>query len=287
MTQGCLIFSYDGEIDYGSQAVVAAALVNKNLGIPVSLVTNKNTLENIESKFKKLPFDQILINEPLDDENKRILTNETGRRKKISFINGNRYTAWYITPYDETLVIDSDFLVLSNSLNRFWNSKYSFLITPGALDLNSHMGPTEYFLSSYSIKQLWATVIMFKKDEESKLLFDLAQHIKDNYSYYGELYYFDAGQFRNDFAFSIACHVLSGMGQDRWYGELPIPLLIKDVDDICTVRSDQITYLLKDYSKIENFLLCRSKGQDAHVMNKCSILNKLPELLTIADFVNE
>ena len=283
MTRGCLIFAYDGEIDYGSQAVVAAALVNKNLSIPVSLVTNIKTLENIKNKFKDLPFDQILLNDPIDDKNKRILTQGSTYRESVSFVNGNRYTAWYITPYKETLIIDSDFLVLSNTLNNFWDSEYSFLITPGAVDLSSDKNPRDYFLSSYSLRQLWATVIMFKKDEESKMLFDLVVHIKENYAYYAGLYYFDSGQFRNDFAFSIACHILGGQGQYQWHGELPSPVFIRDVDDIYEVSSDQVTYLLKDYAKEGNFIVCRTKDQDAHIMNKHSILSKVPELLSLTD----
>lgn len=47
MKKGCLIFAHDGSIDYGSQAVLAAKLAIKHLGVPVSLVTDADTLSLI------------------------------------------------------------------------------------------------------------------------------------------------------------------------------------------------------------------------------------------------
>ena len=61
MNKGCLIFAYNGDIDYGSQAVLAAKLVNKHLKVPVSVVTNADTLSSISEKFKNLPFDKVIF----------------------------------------------------------------------------------------------------------------------------------------------------------------------------------------------------------------------------------
>jgi alpha-N-acetylglucosamine transferase len=129
MTRGCIIFAYDGEIDYGSQAVVAAKLVQRHLGVPVSIITDVDTYESIQTKFNQLPFDKIILTDIPNDKNKRILSNGTRSSNLISFVNGNRNHAWELTPYDRTLVIDSDFLVLSNVLNQYWDVDYDFLIT--------------------------------------------------------------------------------------------------------------------------------------------------------------
>ena len=278
MNKGCLIFAYNSDIDYGSQAVIAAKLAVKHLGVPVSVVTNQETLDALNTKFKKLPFDKIILTDTPSEKNKRRLRNGQGSHQIISFVNGNRSNAWDLTPYDRTLIIDSDFLVFSNKLNQYWKSDFAFLINPGMNDLSTvGQDPTDYHLSKYSINLLWATNIMFTKNAEAKLFFDIAHHVKNNYSYYAGLYHFDAGQYRNDFSFSIACYIIGE------YGELPCPAFIRDVDDIYKIEKDQIIYILKDYSKSENSLLARTKNQDVHIMNKHSILDNLEGLLAIAN----
>ena len=286
MTRGCIIFAYNGEIDYGSQAVVAAKLVQRHLGVPVSIITDVDTYESIQTKFNQLPFDKIILTDIPNDKNKRILSNGTRSSNLISFVNGNRNHAWELTPYDRTLVIDSDFLVLSNALNQYWDVDYDFLITPGMIDLAQvDRDPKDFYISKYSISMLWATNIMFTKNAESKLVFDLVLHIKENYAYYAALYYFDPVHFRNDYAFSIACHIMSNHGQDPWHGELPCPVLIRDIDEIHKVQEEQITFILKDRKTSNNSILARTKHQDVHVMNKYSILNKLDDLLKVAENV--
>jgi hypothetical protein len=278
MNKGCLIFAYNADIDYGSQAVLAAKLANKYLGVPVSVVTNQETLDFLNEKFSELPFDQIVLTGTPPEKNQRGLRDGQKSQKVVSFINGNRGNAWELTPYDRTLIIDSDFLVFSNKLNQYWESKHSFLINPGMIDLSDiERDARDYHLNKYSINLLWATNIMFSKNAEAKLFFDMVLHVKNNYSYYAGLYQFPSGQYRNDFSFSIACHILGE------YGELPCPVFIRDVDDIHQVDTDQITYVLKDYSKNGNSLLARTKDQDVHIMNKHSILNNFEGLIALAN----
>lgn len=280
MSQGCLIFSHNGEIDYGSQAVLAAKLAHKHLGIPISLISDADTVQSIKSKFSTLPFDNIIEVPKPNLINKRRLDG-----KLVSFINSNRNSAWELTPYDRTLLIDSDFLIFSNTLEKYWNSSNDFLITPGMLDLQENkIAPKEYEVSPYSINMLWATNIMFSKTPETKLLFELVEYIKKEYQYFSSLYEFDPRQYRNDYAFSIACHIFSAHGLDGWHGELPVPLLFKDSDEIINIKEDgQVTFLCKDFTKLDNYLLAKTKSQDVHIMNKKTILDNLDQLLELAN----
>jgi hypothetical protein len=65
MTQGALIFAHNSpDIDYGLMAIIAGGLAKKNLGIPVSLVTDLGTLNWLEesgtlAKAKEV-FDKII-----------------------------------------------------------------------------------------------------------------------------------------------------------------------------------------------------------------------------------
>jgi hypothetical protein len=280
MTQGCLLFAHNGTLDYGSQAVLAAKLAIKHLKVPVSLVTDQSTLDSINSKFDgPLPFDQIiLVDRPLATNFRKL----KGIDGLVEFNNGNRSSAWDLTPYDRTLVIDTDFLIFSDRLNQYWDSSYDFLITPGMLELQEELvSAKEHKLSDTTINLLWATNIMFTKCPETKLIFDLVNYIRQEYQYYANLYDFYGGQFRNDFAFSIACHILSGHGGDPIYGELPVPLFFIDSDNILDVKENgQINFLIQT-RRLEP-LLVRTLDQDVHIMNKQSILDNLEKFMRLA-----
>ena len=280
MTRGCVIFAHNGDMDYGSQAVLSARLAIKYLNVPVSLISDRQTILDVHSKYSALPFDQIIeVAAPIKDNQRRL----NGEIK--DFINSNRSSVWDLTPYDRTLVIDSDFLIFSDELSKYWNNHHDFLITPGMMNLQeSTIAAAEYPISPYSINMLWATNIMFTKNATTKMLFDLVAYIRQEYKYYAELYDFDHSQFRNDFAFSLACHIMSAYGLDQWQGDLPIPAFFLDTAEIVNIKENgQITFLSKDLTKLNNYLVIRSKDQDVHIMNKHSILSNINQLLELAD----
>jgi hypothetical protein len=270
MKCGCLLFAHDGSIDYGSQAVLAARLAIKHLQVPVSLVSDAGTISAIKANFDQLPFEHIIEVPKPDTTNKRTLGSET-----LDFINGNRNTAWVLTPYERTLIIDTDFLIFSDKLNQYWKLPEDFLICGGMINFRE---PEEYLVSKYSIPMLWATNIMFSKTAETKILFDLVDYIKQEYKYFAGLYEFDDKQYRNDFAFSVACHILSAYGLDDWHGLLPSPILYKDTDHLIKIDKDHFVFLLEGHRKY----LMKSQGQDIHMMNKRDILNNLDSLLELA-----
>lgn len=283
MTRGCLLFAHNGDIDYGSQAVIAARLAKKHLGVPVCLVTDKDTLLDMGTKFDQLPFDDLIVVEKPITKNQRFLTIDGGSEKEfVSFINSNRHSAYDLTPYDRTLIIDTDFLIFSNALSAYWDSPYDFLITPGMRELQEEFTPPgQLKLSETTVNLLWATNIMFSKTLETKMLFDLVDYIKQEYRYYSYLYEFIGDQYRNDFTFTIACHIMSGHGIDKWHGELPIPLYFIDSDEIVNVTKEgQINFLIR--TRNGDHVLTKCQGQDVHIMNKRSLLANVDKFMELA-----
>jgi hypothetical protein len=283
MKNGCLLFAHNGNIDYGSQAMLAATLVKKYLNVPVSLVSDKETINDINSKFKNLSFDNIIeIEKPNNINQRRLYDQENKDYKIFDFINGNRHSAYKLTPYDRTLVIDTDFLVLSDNLSKYWSSD-EFFITPGMLLLqDDNTDPREHKVGPYSIDMLWATNIMFSKNEETEIFFNLIEFIKQEYYYYSNLYEFHPGQYRNDFVFSIACHIMSGHGLYPWHKELPIPLFFDDKCEILKIKENGDIIFLID--KHDTYVLAKSNNQDVHIMNKKSLLANLEQLLKLVDY---
>jgi hypothetical protein len=282
MNKGCIIFAHDSYFDYGSLAVLAARLSKKHLQVPVSLITDADTATAIESKFKELPFDKIIVIEKPSADNFRHFKVNDGYDKAI-WKNQNRFSAYELSPYDRTLVIDSDFLIFSNRLSQYWDDPNEFLISPGMFIADKDkMGSTEYVVDHKSINMLWATNLMFSKSNDTKKLFELVNYIKQEYQYYSSLYHYDVAQYRNDYTFSIACHIMSSFGLYPWHGELPIPLCFKELDEIVDIKSDgTITHLI-NYSPNE-YICMKSKDQDVHVMNKFAILNNFDQFMELAN----
>jgi hypothetical protein len=119
--------------------------------------------------------------------------------------------------------------------------------------------------------------VYFRKTPYCETFFNFVKHVRNNRDYYGNLYNWRSGIYRNDFSFSIAAHMLSGH-IDRQVPELPVRLYKTfDTDDIHGVmgKNDLMLYLEKIRSP-GDFILTRWKDVDVHIMNKWA-LNRISE----------
>ena len=265
MTRGILIFAHNSEtFDYVKIASIAARLAKKNLGLPVTLVTDADSLTSDVSVF-----DNLIVTEKPSTENTRVVDN-----KVDYFFNFNRHQAYELTPYDHTLLIDSDLLILTDRLNSYWDVNESFLICERMNDLvGQRLTNNEYRVGDKTIPLRWATAIMFKKDRQSKVIFNMVKKIQKDYRYYFDLYDFKLENFRNDIAFSIAAHIVKGFKDTEI--NLPPMLFINPNENIFSVDNGSIRLMLDSENKK---CMLSIKGADIHVMNKHDILKFEKEL---------
>lgn len=285
MNKGVLIFAHNSrQVDYALMAVIAGGLAKKKLDVPVSLVTDDSTLEwmkisKIFSKAKKI-FDKIIeIKKPITS-NQRLLV-DTYTSTMVPFVNSNRASVWELTPYDRTLLIDSDYLIFSNSLSEYWDVDAKFMIASSMNDVRGdRIGILDKHVSETGIPLLWATTIMFTKDKETKLIFDLVDYIRENYSYYADLFRFNPSMYRNDIAFSIARHMLGGFQYDE-KNNLPPILTASGRDLIHDVKEDKITLLVNDDMSEDNVVATTIVNRDIHMMNKQSIVRSAKKFMSL------
>ncbi len=285
MTQGILLFAHNSrDIDYSLLSTIAGGLAKKNLGMPVSLITDSSTLEwmiksNIHSTAKQI-FDQIILTDKPLTENKRNLYDGVDS-KVVPFINANRSSAWDLTPYERTLLIDADYLILSSQLNKFWNVDEDILISKSINDVYSQdrIGYHDRYISDTGIHLLWATTIMFTKNQKTKVFFDLVKSIKNNYRMYGDLYRFNIEQYRNDISFSIAKHIIDGF-ETNLISSLPPVLTAIDKDRLIDVDNNKLTFLINQ-NRVDDYFAATFCNVDLHVMNKQSIIRNANKLLGI------
>jgi hypothetical protein len=262
MTRGILMFAHNNKsFDYVKMATIAAKLASKNLGLPVSIIT--------DTPIENPIFDKVIITEKPSADNTRVVGNEVDY-----FFNFNRHLAYELSPYDHTLLIDSDLLIYSNRLNNYWDLNESFLICEAMNDLlGQRLSMGEYKVGDKNIPLRWATAIMFKKDRQAEIIFKTVKKIQKDYRYYCDLYGFKLENFRNDMAFSIAAHIVKGFRSADI--NLPPMLFVNMNEQLVEVDNGKLRFNLVGNGKST---LLSVKGADVHVMNKHDIIKFESEL---------
>jgi hypothetical protein len=285
MTKGVLLFAHNSpDIDYGLMSIIAGGLAKQNLGVPVSLVTDLGTLQWLEESgsLRKAQevFDKIIEVPRPYTKNVRNL-HDGFESKIIPFVNTNRYSVWELSPYDKTLLIDSDYLIFSNKLNEYWDVDAPVMMSHSMTDLTGDRGGIlDSKVSETGIHMFWATTVMFDKSSESEFFFKLVDFVKDNYVYYADLFRFNPKQFRNDIAFSVAKHIMNGFETELAY-TLPPILTVFDTDILHSVNNSQLTFLVSQPHDVSAFWAATTNGVDVHIMNKQSIIRNTASLLEL------
>lgn len=266
MTKGVLLFAQNGEFKYTDLAEIAARKVADFLNLPVSVVVNEH-YEN-----DKGLFDQI-INVSDEKIQYRMLKDGEDNFTKVKWLNFTRADAYDLSPYDETLVIDVDYILNSNWLNCCFESDKDFLIFNEHFDLSSKRNLTEFdYINPFSIKFYWATVFYFKKTQTTQMFFTLIKYIRDNWFYYCYLYQIKEMKYRNDFAFSIAIHLFFQHRVSKHFGFIPGKKFFTiDTDFLIKDNEQRFTFLVSNNND-STLQPVSVKNTDVHVMNKFSVL---------------
>jgi hypothetical protein len=272
MTNGVVLFAQNNTtIDYIKLAVYASNKIKKNLELPVSLITDnkKWLLDN----FPEHNFDQIIEIKAESTPQKKYFHDGTLASKKLDWHNQSRSSIFDLSPYDRTLVVDSDYIINSNVLNNAFLNDYDFQIYRNSFDLADWRTGTEFKrINQYSIPFYWATAFVFKKNDIMKSFFDLVAYIKNNWLYFRNLYNIESPAFRNDFAFSIAIHIMNGKTNGEFAVELPGTMTYAIDKDILVKADDNIMqFLIEKQNHPGEYTLVKTQGIDVHVMNKISL----------------
>jgi hypothetical protein len=203
--------------------------------------------------------------------------------KKLRFKNDIRVKSFELSPFDETLVIDCDYLINNDILKYCWQQPHDFLIHKQAMDLSGYRyDPRLVTLSDKSIDFYWATVFFFRKNKNTEIFFDYLNHIQENWNYYRYVYQIEQSLYRNDFAFSIAIHVMNGYQNGTWAHDLPGKLYYTIDKDILLEHTDtEMKFLIEKEKYRGEYTVIKTKGINVHVMNKFSISRILNEELNV------
>jgi hypothetical protein len=292
-SRGVIMFAHNNtEIDYFRLAVVNALLVQKNLGIKnVTVVTDPHSLKQGEKTLGKRLIKKAINNIIVIEKdkkfkalNQRLYKDTSHTTKYLPFYNVNRCDAYHLSPYDETLLIDVDYLILSDTLNHCWGHNNELMMNWKYQDIMyERKDPSLARLNDMGITMYWATVVYFRKTEYVESFFNIVSHVKNNPQFYKDLYQWQGTLYRNDYSFSIAAHMMSGF-VDKGIPQLPTTLYKSfDTDDIHSAIDENtiVMYLEKPRSP-GDFMLTKWQDIDLHIMNKWAINRVSEELLEYA-----
>jgi len=244
MTRGVLLFCFDTEhTRYHKILERCVGLIKKNLKSQITVVTNFETYEKLK---------------PLGSVNYKFIEPELGNTLNgRTWNNVDRHMAYELSPYDTTLVMDIDYFCFSDNLAQLFDTDYDFLVPDQAYDLS---GRNSFDLRRWSmIPMVWATVLVFKKNQRVRKIFDTVKYIKKNYSYFNEMYRVYARNLRNDYLFAMALQQINGF---VGYPKMPFTLATLPPDcEVIKVTDEGLAWRLKDQ-------ISYVEGQDVHVLNK-------------------
>lgn len=169
MSKGIVLVAQNNKENYVRQACLCAWSIKKtNPDLSVSLITN----DFVPKKYKDL-FDYI-IDIPGED----LSINEEW---KIS----NRCKIYDVTPYDETIVLDTDMLVLSN-IEDWWTTlkNYNLYFTTTPITYRGEKITSAFYRKTFvenSLPNLYVGVHYFKKSKTAKEFYDLLKVVVTNW----------------------------------------------------------------------------------------------------------
>jgi len=202
-SRGVVVFAFNTDlVDYVAIADLTSRLTNKFLKLPVTLITDSKA----DPRFN---YDNVVR---VEYSGSNFRPNRSAGMDEWK--NFGRYLAYELSPYDETILLDGDYLTLDDSLLKLWEHPFDYKLM---YDSSTPDGKIANIISNTGLSFVWATVVLFRKSTRAKMLFDFVGKIQRNYPYYKTLYNAD-GPYRNDYAFAIADLVLNGYTIDKQQG---------------------------------------------------------------------
>jgi hypothetical protein len=289
--RGFLLYAFGNkDLDYGKLAVCCALSIKTNLkNNHITVITDEGTKKWLESsvpeKVLNTAFDTIVLPKEKFRSGKRRHFDSPWITFKAEFNNQNRVMAYKYSPYDETIMLDTDYIVMNDNFDNVWGSQEDLMINNKAIDLQGKRFGSliDRRISKHGIPMYWATVVYFKKSEYSETFFDLVDYVREEYNFFQFLYEYSAGFYRNDFSFSIAAHILNGYIRNGTKS-LPDDVLLMSYqkDSIAGIKNtNEIMFLAHKPDEPWITTLVNIKDMNIHIMNKRELLRISSEYIDL------
>tara|TARA_R110002074_G_scaffold35457_3_gene96773 strand:- start:19427 stop:20263 length:837 start_codon:yes stop_codon:yes gene_type:complete len=260
-TNGILLFAKNNkDFNYIKQAQVSAMLAKHYLNVPVAIVTSVDECSEDLSMFDVV----IDWKAKVEEINLRPMYVD-GKFKPVQWHNLDRLTAYELSPFDETILIDTDYLIQNDVLNTVWGNIEPMLMnTHTRIPAKHQQHVYELVVQDGFSKVHWFTVMYFRKCQTTEDWFNVAKYVRENYDFYKNTFRIPYQYFRNDITAAIASHLIGGF-RDDYIKPLPIR-------QINSFNMEKILQVKKDSILIETETIpALMKNTNVHMLNKQSI----------------
>lgn len=267
--KGILYFAFNNEkIDYIRLAYLSAITAKYHLSLPVTLVTD----QKVNLAYSEI-FDEIIIIDASDRliNQQKIFSNARYEHLRLTYKNSMQLYCYEYSPYEKTIMLDTDYLVFSDRLLSIFNCNLPFMANYRSMHIG-HESDYSTKSSGGNLPTLWSTVIYFDRSNYSKTLFDLVSFIRENWQYYYSLYGITTSMYRNDYVLGIAHHIMQGSRKNIFENNIDngIAMLLGTSDIIDMPSIDNLTVLVETKKRNE-YILGNWSKIDLHVQNKWAI----------------
>lgn len=240
--RGVVIFAFNnGTIDYKRLAEKSAENIERHLGLPTTIIEGT----------------------PKDNGGKRWFSDYG---ETIKWYNAGRCSAYLASPYEETILLDADYVVASDQLNMLFDSGRDFLCHRYATSISgANWSDSINWFGEYKFPMWWATVVYFKRTDITQTIFEAWRMVEQNYAHYANLHNFKHFPFRNDYALSIALGIATGHCLTTEF-DIPWDLASVSPDDKLE-RLDTDQYKIT-YKNGERDMYLHVRNRDIHAMGK-------------------
>lgn len=171
MTKGIVLIAQNSEYNYVEQACALAMSIRATNDAKVCLLTN----DKVPSRYVDL-FD-VIKEIPWEDDS-----------KDMSWKVANRWKLYHASPYDETIVMDTDMLVLQN-LDSWWNflSNYEVFYTSKVYTYRGDEVNDTYYRKTYianNLPNVYAGFHYFKKCDFAKDFYSWLELVMNNWQFF-------------------------------------------------------------------------------------------------------
>lgn len=262
-SKGYLYYAFNNrEINYLKLAISSAITGRYYIDdFQATVITDEYSIKLLSKKNKKLLekyFENILLENEIQ-KHPNLISKMNGDKPEIyNWYNTTRTNAFMDSKYEQTILVDADYIFQNDKTNLLWDSKTPIRMNKDIIHLANKKFNYE-MVGKFTIPLYWATLVYFDRSNFSKQFFNLVNYIQENYEFYCVLYQIYNHQYRNDHAFSIALHMMNGFRILGPEYELPFKYVMTSREDIIhqldvghtrfLVRADKWYYLnLKDIS---------------------------------------
>ena len=191
----CLLAQNNSEVDYIKQAYALAVSIHKfNKGQNVSLITNDEVPEEYKHVFDKI------IDIPWTDQ-----------AEHTDWKIENRWKVYHASPYEHTIVMDVDMLIL-HDITHWWKElkKRNLFFVSNVKNYRNENVTTRYYRKTWdenNLPNLYSAFYYFKKSDEAHEFFKLLEIIMINW----ELFYgrFAGNYYQKWCSMDLSCSIAS------------------------------------------------------------------------------